>query len=103
LFSESVDIAGWRIEAFAFAVVSLAAYFVIGIAIGFLNPRLWPVAGVLAWVAVIDALYNLAYAATDPTYPRGAVTVALLVLIAPLVAALTGGYAGRTFAMRRGR
>lgn len=81
-------------------VASLAAYFVFGIAIGYLNPHFWVVAAVLAWVAVFDALYNLGYALTDPTYPRGAVSTALFVLVSPLLAALTGSFAGRVFAMR---
>jgi hypothetical protein len=101
LFSASVDIAAWPVDALVLVVASLAAYFVFGVAIGYLNPSWWPVAGVLAWLAVFDALYNLAYASSDPSYPRGAVTLAVLVLVVPLFAALTGAYAGRTLARRR--
>ena len=82
------------------AVASLAAYFVFGFAIGYLNPHSWLVAGALAWLAVLDAVYNLAYAFGDPGYPRGAAAVAVLLLVVPLLVALSGAYAGRGLALR---
>lgn len=98
LISGSVELTNWSPSGFAFASVSLAAYAFFGMAIGYLNSHLWQVAGALACIAVIDALYNLAYLVIDVTYPREALPVIVLVLVGPMLGALGGSYAGSRLA-----
>jgi hypothetical protein len=59
-----------------------------------LRPDGWLLGGLIAWVCVSLSLYNLVVAISDPVVREGT-SVALVVLVAPLIFALGGAYLGR--------
>lgn len=102
LFVGPVNITRWAAVNFAEVGLTVGIYLVCGAAIGFLKPGAWMIASVLAWLCVALSLYNLALAPSTPEVQK-AIPLALVVLVLPLVFALTGAYLGRNWRQRRGR
>jgi hypothetical protein len=94
LFVGPASLAGWHGSEYGALGLTLAAYGTGGLAIGWLRPDGWLLGGLIAWVCVSLSLYNLVVAISDPVVREGT-SVALVVLVAPLIFALGGAYLGR--------
>ena len=99
LFVGPASLAGWHGSDYGALGLTLAAYGIGGLAIGWLRPDAWLLGGLIAWVCVSLSLYNLVVAISDPAVRQGT-SVALLVLVAPLIFAPGGAYLGRIVARR---
>ena len=65
--------------------IAAGLYFLSGALIGFINPRIWPLAGLTAWPGV-------AFAAMAASVGLHNILAAILILIIPMTPALAGGY-----------
>jgi hypothetical protein len=100
LFVGPPSLADWHGSDYGALGLTLAAYGVGGLAVGWLKPDGWLLGGLIAWVCVSLSLSNLIVGISDPSARKGT-AVALVVLVAPLIFALGGAYLGRT-AVRAG-
>ena len=98
-FVGPASLAGWHGSEYVALGLTLAAYGIGGLAIGWLRPDGWLLGGLIAWVCVSLSLYNLVVAISDPAVREGT-SVALVVLVAPLIFALGGAYLGRIVVRR---
>ena len=101
LFVGPASLAGWHGSDYGALGLTLAAYGIRGLAIGWLRPDGWLLGGLIAWVCVSLSLSNLVVAMSDPAVREGT-SVALVVLVAPLIFALGGAYLGRIVVRARG-